>query len=314
MRRVERGGDLGRRPDEPAGRHLGQRRAHLSRPQGAGRAAGLAGRRFAWEFRQGMAARAKALGDTGESGPEHWEPPLGTPDVHVVLAALAPDSAQLEAALDRARPAYRDLPGVDRDLAAGLPRAAHRRPNPSATGTASATRPSRAAASPGPTRWRRRSRPASSSSATATRLGGFQTLPTRGAGAQRHLRGLPQAPPARRRVPAVPEGQRHRPRGRGAAGGEDDGTLAQRRAAGALPVHDDPDLGADPRRNNDFLYERDDPTGFTTPGGCHIRRGNPRDASVAGVAEAAPDDPTRHRLRARRCPRASWRTTGPIAG
>src|SRR5213080_2748331 len=28
---------------------------------------------FAWEFRQGMAARAKALGDTGESSPEHWE-------------------------------------------------------------------------------------------------------------------------------------------------------------------------------------------------------------------------------------------------
>src|SRR6516164_8710378 len=26
---------------------------------------------FAWEFRQGMAARAKELGDTGESGPEH---------------------------------------------------------------------------------------------------------------------------------------------------------------------------------------------------------------------------------------------------
>src|SRR5215831_6917970 len=42
---------------------------------------------FAWEFQQGMAARAKALGDTGESGPENWEAPLGTPDVHVVLVA-----------------------------------------------------------------------------------------------------------------------------------------------------------------------------------------------------------------------------------
>src|SRR6184192_1327478 len=40
---------------------------------------------FAWEFRQGMAARAKELGDTGESGPENWESPFGTPDVHVVL-------------------------------------------------------------------------------------------------------------------------------------------------------------------------------------------------------------------------------------
>ncbi|MGA9520382.1 MAG: peroxidase, partial [Myxococcaceae bacterium] len=31
---------------------------------------------FSWEFRQGMAARAKALGDVGESSPEHWEKPL----------------------------------------------------------------------------------------------------------------------------------------------------------------------------------------------------------------------------------------------
>ena len=31
-----------------------------------------------------MAARAAALGDVGESSPEHWETPLGTSDVHVV--------------------------------------------------------------------------------------------------------------------------------------------------------------------------------------------------------------------------------------
>src|SRR5215467_9710701 len=30
---------------------------------------------FAPEFRQGMAARAKELGDTGESSPENWEKP-----------------------------------------------------------------------------------------------------------------------------------------------------------------------------------------------------------------------------------------------
>jgi Dyp-type peroxidase family len=48
------------------------------------------------------------------------------------------------------------------------------------------------------------------------------------------------------------------------------------------PLGDDPALGADPERRNTFLYERDDPAGFVTPGGCHIRRANPRDASVAG--------------------------------
>src|SRR5215831_11658549 len=43
---------------------------------------------LAWEFRQGMAARAKELRDTGESSPEHWERPLGTAEVHVVLVAV----------------------------------------------------------------------------------------------------------------------------------------------------------------------------------------------------------------------------------
>jgi Dyp-type peroxidase family len=50
------------------------------------------------------------------------------------------------------------------------------------------------------------------------------------------------------------------------------------------PFHDDPELGADPRRRNDFLYREDDPAGFKTPGGSHIRRTNPRDASIAGFA------------------------------
>src|SRR5262245_7963404 len=60
---------------------------------------------FAWEFRQGMAARAKELGDTGESSPENWESPLGTGDVHVALVAVAPDAQQLELSLNLGRKA-----------------------------------------------------------------------------------------------------------------------------------------------------------------------------------------------------------------
>src|SRR5207249_6922988 len=67
---------------------------------------------FAWEFRQGMAARARELGDTGESSPENWEKPLGTGDVHVVLVAVSPDEQHLEAALDRARETYRQMEGI----------------------------------------------------------------------------------------------------------------------------------------------------------------------------------------------------------
>src|SRR5215831_10879037 len=57
---------------------------------------------FAWEFQQGMAARAKELGDTGESSPENWEKPLGTPDVHVALVAVSPNALRLEAEIGRA--------------------------------------------------------------------------------------------------------------------------------------------------------------------------------------------------------------------
>ena len=49
------------------------------------------------------------------------------------------------------------------------------------------------------------------------------------------------------------------------------------------PMHDDPELGADPRRNNDFLFTADDPKGLKTPPGSHIRRMNPRDAAIVGV-------------------------------
>ncbi len=44
------------------------------------------------------------------------------------------------------------------------------------------------------------------------------------------------------------------------------------------PDRDDPELGADPRRNNDFLYHDDDLRGFRCPAGSHARRMHPRDA------------------------------------
>src|SRR4051794_25850462 len=67
---------------------------------------------FPPEFQEGMAARAALLGDTGENGPANWEKPLGTPDVHVVLTAISPDTQRLESAVERARKAYREQTGV----------------------------------------------------------------------------------------------------------------------------------------------------------------------------------------------------------
>ena len=45
------------------------------------------------------------------------------------------------------------------------------------------------------------------------------------------------------------------------------------------PDVDDPSLGADPQRNNDFNYAND-PHGRQAPFGCHIRRMNPRDSKL----------------------------------
>jgi len=45
------------------------------------------------------------------------------------------------------------------------------------------------------------------------------------------------------------------------------------------PEKDDPELGADPMRNNDFNYKEMDPHGYACPLGSHARRLNPRDTA-----------------------------------
>ncbi|MGO4649089.1 Dyp-type peroxidase [Nocardia sp. 2YAB30] len=71
------------------------------------------------------------------------------------------------------------------------------------------------------------------------------------------------------------------------------------------PDRDDPQLGADPMRNNDFNYKEMDPHGYGVPLGSHVRRLNPRDTAVnmnrrrmirrgatygPALPEGAPDD------------------------
>lgn len=46
------------------------------------------------------------------------------------------------------------------------------------------------------------------------------------------------------------------------------------------PKEDDPALGADLQRNNNFNYKEMDPQGYAAPLGSHIRRMNPRDTAV----------------------------------
>ena len=60
------------------------------------------------------------------------------------------------------------------------------------------------------------------------------------------------------------------------------------------PDKDDPALGADPQRNNDFNYKQMDPHGYAVPLGSHMRRMNPRD--TAAEHEPPPHDPPRRHL------------------
>ena len=46
------------------------------------------------------------------------------------------------------------------------------------------------------------------------------------------------------------------------------------------PEKDDPELGADRQRNNNFDYGKMDPLGYAVPLGAHIRRMNPRDTAA----------------------------------
>ncbi|MFI2761833.1 Dyp-type peroxidase [Streptomyces echinatus] len=236
---------------------------------------------FAWEFRQGMAARARALGDVGESGPENWEAPLGSPDVHVVISAVAPDPFLLDAAVDRARPAYDRLPGVTavwRQDCYALPTETEHFgyrdgvSHPAVEGTGI----------PGSNTREAPLKAGEFILGHPDELGGvqaprpdvlgrngsyavFRKLHQRVAEFRRYLKENSVDPADEELVAAK---------------------LMGRWRSGAplalAPLHDDPALGADPLRRNTFWYEQDDPAGFATPRGCHIRRANPRDASVAG--------------------------------
>ena len=238
---------------------------------------------FSPEFRQGMAARAGVLGDTGESSPEHWEKPLGSADVHVVLTALAPDTERLEAALTRARQEYQKISGIT----AIWRQNCHALPNeteafgfkdgishPAIEGLGiPGTNPHEAPLKPG-----------EFVLGYPDEMGGIPPIPKPDVlgrnGSYVVIRKLHQ------RVAAFRQFLRAN-----SSGPEEEEILAAKmmgrwRSGAPLalsPMHDQPGLGADPRRNNAFLFKEDDAIGYLTPCGSHIRRMNPRDADVAGV-------------------------------
>jgi Dyp-type peroxidase family len=238
---------------------------------------------FAWEFQQGMVARASALGDLGESGPEHWEQPLGSRDLHVVVVVTAPNQAELDAALDRARPALEELPGVVpiwRQDCHALPN--EKEPfgfrdgisHPAVEGSGI----------PGSNPLEEPLKAGEFVLGYRDEMGGFPPMPEPAPlgrnGTYIVFRKLHQRVAEFRRFLKS-----------NAANADEEEWIAAKmmgrwRSGAPLalcPMHDDPELGGDAGRNNAFLFDADDPVGYATPRGSHCRRMNPRDTPVAGV-------------------------------
>jgi Dyp-type peroxidase family len=239
-------------------------------------------RTFSVPFQQGMAARARALGDDGESSPEHWERPLGSREVHVVLTAISPDTQSLAAVFEQARRAYAESGGLtvlwrqDCHVLPGEREAFGFRDgisHPAIAGSGIAgTNPDEAPLAPGELVLgypdETGDEPMIPQPAILGRNGSyvaFRKLHQRVAEFRRYLKDVATSPEDEELLAAKMMG-----RWRSGA------PLAR------CPMHDDPQLGADRARNNAFGYA-EDAIGYGTPLGSHIRRMNPRDSSVAGV-------------------------------
>src|SRR5499426_4374933 len=68
---------------------------------------------FPEEFRQGMAARAEILGDTGANHPDHWVGGLASPDLHAIVILFARDVAERERCVREHQKYAAQFPGVE---------------------------------------------------------------------------------------------------------------------------------------------------------------------------------------------------------
>jgi Dyp-type peroxidase family len=239
---------------------------------------------FPPEFRQGMAARASELGDTGASGPEHWEAPLGSPDVHLLIYALAPDGESLEATLAGARAALRDVPGVEPIWLQDTYMLPSERTsfgfkdgigNPAIEGSGI----------PGTNPHEQPSKPGEFVLGYPNEGGDLPPMPTP------DVLGRNGSYVVFRKLQTrVAEYRRYL---RARAGNTEEEELLAAKLVGRwpsgaplvlAPERDDPKLGDDPARNNAFGYAAEDARGLKCPLGAHARRSFARDAEITGVA------------------------------
>jgi Dyp-type peroxidase family len=238
---------------------------------------------FPEEFRQGMAARAEILGDTGANHPGNWIGNLASSDLHAIVILFARDVAERERCVREHQKYASRFPDVEAlstlDLEATPPlEYAHdhfgyhdRLSQPVIEGTGDVPTPG---------------------SGAPLKAGEFflgypdedgvlPVLP------QPEVLSLNGSFLAYRRLQEHVGAFRDFLRQHGKTPDEQEliaAKLMGRWRSGAplvlAPEKDDPALGLDPQRNNDFNYGKMDPYGYAVPLGAHIRRMNPRDTAA----------------------------------
>jgi Dyp-type peroxidase family len=238
---------------------------------------------FPEEFRQGMAARAAILGDTGANHPDHWVGGLASPDLHALVILFARDIAERDRCVHEHQQYAAQFPGVEAlstlDLEATPPLDyAHdhfgyrdRMSQPEIEGMGVEPTPGTGAPL----------KPGEFFLGYSNEHGYTDRLP------QPEILSRNGSFLAYRRLDEHVGAFRDFLRANGATPDEQELVAAKlmgRWRSGAplvlAPTKDDPQLAADPQRNNNFDYGTMDPHGYAVPLGAHIRRMNPRDTAA----------------------------------
>ena len=236
---------------------------------------------FPAEFKQGMAARAPVLGDGGDNRPEHWVDGTASPDLHAIVILFARDAAERSRCTAEHEKLLARSEGVEQistlDLDAVPPfDYAHdhfgyrdRLSQPAIEGSDLPTPGSGPPLKPGefilgyPDEVGEVFR---ANPEVLSHNGSFMAYRRLEEHVGRFRKFLEANGPTRDEQELIAA------------------KLMGRWRSGAplvlAPTKDDPELGADPMRNNDFNYKKEDPHGYAVPLGTHIRRMNPRDTAA----------------------------------
>ena len=250
---------------------------------------------FPHAFREGMAARAHRLGDTGPADPTHWEGGLGSPDIHVLVVLTGPNAETVDAWRQQVTNDAREYDVTERhaieaavvfDQRSGCPSAhfGYVDPisQPAIAGLHDATVGSGARDGDG---WR----PIAPGEFV---LGYINELGERTATPTPDSLGVNGSFVVFRKAAQDVGGFRdYLKQGALTLWGSDDAVHQEKMAAKIVgrwrsgcplalsPDRDDPEIAADPNRVNDFDYA-DDPDGSKCPLGSHLRRTNPRASNL----------------------------------